>query len=87
MNTTFKYQNQIITTPNLEKKLKKMKLTLEDIEIISEEKKEEKEDTNWRTLYYFKNPKTGNIITSIYPNLDDLEEFINVNDYVKIENS
>lgn len=34
MNTTFKYKNQIITTPNLEKKLKRMKLTLLDIEII-----------------------------------------------------
>lgn len=81
MNTTFKYQNQIITTPNLEKKLKKMKLTLEDIEIISEKKEEEKEDTNWRTLYYFKT-KTGETITSIYPNLDNLKEFVNVNDYV-----
>lgn len=34
MDTTFKYKNQIITTPNLEKKLKRMKLTLSDIEII-----------------------------------------------------
>lgn len=77
----FKYNNKFYSTPNLEKKLKKMKLTLEDIEIISEEK-EEKEDTNWRTLYYFKNPKTGEIITSIYPNLDNLKEIVNVNDYV-----
>ncbi len=34
METTFKYQGKIITTPNLEKKLKRMKLSLEDIEII-----------------------------------------------------
>ena len=32
--TTFKYQDKIITTPNLEKKLKRMKLQLSDIEII-----------------------------------------------------
>lgn len=34
MDITFKYNGKIITTPNLEKKLKKMKLQLSDIEII-----------------------------------------------------
>ena len=34
MEITFKYNEKIITTPNLEKKLKRMKLSLEDIEII-----------------------------------------------------
>lgn len=34
MKTTFKYQEKIITTPNLEKKLKRMKLSINDIEII-----------------------------------------------------
>lgn len=34
MEVTFKYNNKIITTPNLEKKLKRMKLQLSDIEII-----------------------------------------------------
>lgn len=34
MDITFKYQDKIITTPNLEKKLKRMKLQLSDIEII-----------------------------------------------------
>lgn len=34
MDTTFIYQGKIITTPNLEKKLKRMKLQLSDIEII-----------------------------------------------------
>ena len=34
MEITFKYQGKIITTPNLEKKLKRMKLSLNDIEII-----------------------------------------------------
>ena len=40
MDITFKYNGKIITTPNLEKKLKRMKLQLSDIEII-EIKKEE----------------------------------------------
>lgn len=34
METTFKYQGKIITTPNLEKKLKRMKISIDDIEII-----------------------------------------------------
>ena len=34
MDITFKYNNKIITTPNLEKKLKRMKLSINDIEII-----------------------------------------------------
>lgn len=45
MDTTFKYNGKIITTPNLEKKLKRMKLQLSDIEIIETPivKKEEPE--------------------------------------------
>ena len=39
MKTTFKYQEKIITTPNLEKKLKQMKLQLSDIEIIENKEK------------------------------------------------
>jgi hypothetical protein len=34
MDITFKYNNKIITTPNLEKKLKRMKISIDDIEII-----------------------------------------------------
>lgn len=44
---TFKYQGKIITTPNLEKKLKRMKISINDIEIIEEplvQKKQEDED-------------------------------------------
>ena len=43
METTFKYKGKIITTPNLEKKLKRMKIQLSDIKIIETPKKEEKE--------------------------------------------
>ena len=39
MDITFKYNGKIITTPNLEKKLKKMKIQLSDIEIIENKEK------------------------------------------------
>ena len=42
MEVTFKYDGKIITTPNLEKKLKRMKLQLSDIEIIEKKKKKKK---------------------------------------------
>lgn len=41
---TFKYNGKIISTPNLEKKLKRMKISMEDIEIINN--LPEKEETN-----------------------------------------
>ena len=44
MEVTFKYNNKIITTPNLEKKLKRMKLQLSDIEIIETPIKEKPSD-------------------------------------------
>lgn len=34
MEITFKYNGTIISTPNLEKKLKRMKISINDIEII-----------------------------------------------------
>lgn len=34
MDITFKYKGKVITTPNLEKKLKRMKISIDDIEII-----------------------------------------------------
>lgn len=34
MEVTFKYNGKIISTPNLEKKLKRMKLSYNDIEIV-----------------------------------------------------
>lgn len=41
MEITFKYNNKIITTSNLEKKLKRMKISLKDIEIIENQVKKE----------------------------------------------
>ena len=46
METTFKYKGTIITTPNLEKKLKRMKLSIDDIEIIDNPIKKEKSSGN-----------------------------------------
>jgi hypothetical protein len=34
VDITFKYKGKVITTPNLEKKLKRMKISIDDIEII-----------------------------------------------------
>ena len=36
MEATFKYNGKIISTPNLEKKLKRMKISMDDIEIIDD---------------------------------------------------
>lgn len=38
METTFKYKGKIISTPNLEKKLKRMKISIYDIEIVNDKK-------------------------------------------------
>ena len=47
MDITFKYKDKIITTPNLEKKLKRMKISLEDIEIINSLEKKKEESSKW----------------------------------------
>lgn len=64
----FKYKNKLISTPNLEKKLKRMKLSINDVEII-EEKKIKKDleeiDTSIKK-YYFRNRINGYIQVSIY---------------------
>lgn len=41
---TFKYEGKIITTPNLEKKLKRMKISIDDIEIIEEPQVQKKQE-------------------------------------------
>lgn len=44
----FKYNGRIYNPSNLEKKLQKMKLTLQDIEILPEEVKIEEPEDNWK---------------------------------------
>lgn len=61
MDITFKYKDKIITTPNLEKKLKRMKISLEDIEIIDAPKEKSKPQSVWeferiKEWRYYKHP-------------------------------
>ena len=78
---TFKYNNKQYTTNNLENKVNKLGITKEDIEILGNRDLGEI-DTSIKK-YYFKNIKTGEIIVSVYPDLRNLENIINVNDYEK----
>ena len=79
----FKYNGRIYNPVNVEKKLKKMGITMDDIEIIPEEIKEVKYEDDTIT-YLFIDRVNGKQIVSIYDNLDDLKGLINVNDYEKV---
>lgn len=83
MSMTFKYNGKIWNPKNPEKKLKQLGITWDDVEIIENKTKEEKpvEMMNTR-LYYFRNPKTGYTISSIYPTLDNIKKDIkDLDDY------
>lgn len=67
MDVTFKYKNSVYTTPNLEKKLKKLRITKEDIIIISNSLVKEDVTPNGVVKYYYR-LKDGTTLTSIYPN-------------------
>ena len=79
----FKYNGRIYNPVNVEKKLKKMGITMDDIEIIPEEIKEVKYEDDTIT-YLFIDRINGKQIVSIYDNLDDLKDLINVNNYEKV---
>lgn len=79
----FMYNGRIYNPVNVEKKLKKMGITMDDIEIIPEEIKEVKYENDTIT-YLFIDKVNGKRIVSIYDNLDDLKDLINVNDYEKV---
>lgn len=69
MEIKFKYNGKIISTPNLEKKLKRMKISIDDIEIIKDDVKKEvvkEENNNNIKLYYFINKTNGYKHCSIY---------------------
>ena len=88
MEITFEYKGKIITTPNLEKKLKRMKLSLEDIKIIPTPLKKESKSEGWefegiKEWRYFQQPdgiiqcwlqNIGEDITDKYPQLKELHE-------------
>ena len=79
----FMYNGRIYNPVNVEKKLKKMGITMDDIEIIPEEVKkiEEVDDT---VTYLFIDKNNGKKIISIYDRLDNLKDIVNVNDYEKV---
>lgn len=79
----FMYNGRMYNPVNVEKKLKKMGITMDDIEIIPEEIKEVKYEDDTIT-YLFIDKVNGKRIVSIYDNLDDLKDLINVNDYEKV---
>ena len=79
----FMYNGRIYNPVNVEKKLKKMGITMDDIEIIPEEIKEVKYEDDTIT-HLFIDGVNGKRIVSIYDNLDDLKDLINVNDYEKV---
>ena len=64
----FIFNNKIYNPVNLEKKLKKLGITLKDIQIIEDNKIIDEIDTSIQK-YYFKNIITGETIISIYPSL------------------
>lgn len=63
----FLYNNKIYETPNLEKKLKRMKISINDIEILGDiEETKEIEELEEDKKFYFINRITGYRHCSIY---------------------
>ena len=81
---TFKYNNKQYTTNNLEKKLNKLGITKDDIEILGNRDLGEI-DTSIQK-YYFKNTITGETIISIYPSLEHLKNIVNIYEYKRQSN-
>ncbi len=79
---TFKYNDKQYTTNDLNKKLSRLGITENEIEILGN--RDLGEIDNSIKKYYFKG-KDGSIIVSIYDNLDHLKNVINVNDYEKCD--
>ena len=81
----FIFNNKIYNPVNLEKKLKKLGITLKDIQIIEDNKIIDEIDTSIQK-YYFKNTITGETITSIYPSLEHLKNIVNTYEYKRQSN-
>lgn len=81
----FKYNGKVWNPKNPEKKLKQLRITWDDVEIINEEPEEKvKEEINESVkLYKFKNKKDGSVIVSIYEDIG--LHNVNVNDYERIQ--
>lgn len=72
--TTFIHNGVTIETPNLEKKLKRMKITLDDITIIPNKVKEEPKEVlgDSITLHRFDSIINGDYIIGVSESLDHL---------------
>ena len=81
----FIFNNKIYNPVNLEKKLKKLGITLKDIQIIEDNKIIDEIDVSIKK-YYFKNTITGETITSIYPSLEHLKNIVNIYEYKRQSN-
>ena len=81
----FIFNNKIYNPVNLEKKLKKLGITLKDIQIIEDNKIIDEIDTSIQK-YYFKNTITGETIVSVYPSLEHLKNIVNIYEYKRQSN-
>ena len=81
----FIFNNKIYNPVNLEKKLKKLGITLKDIQIIEDNKIIDEIDTSIQK-YYFKNTITGETIVSNYPSLEHLKNIVNIYEYKRQSN-
>lgn len=84
MSVTFLYKGTKITTPNLDKKLKRMKITMDDITIVEEEvpKVIQEEPTAIITTYTYISPdKKYKIVTVSPDNIPDDYTFVEKKDY------
>ena len=70
---TFKYKDKIYTTADLDNKLGKLGIRLEDVEILKKQDCSIGEVSNSVTKHRFYNKKTGYTLVSIYDNLDHLQ--------------
>ena len=65
----FEYKGKVYDTSDLEKKLRKMGITKEDIKIKYKDEGDGGESSS-TTLYHFIHPETGYTVTSVYKELD-----------------
>ena len=79
---TFKYNNKQYTTNNLDSKLNKLGISKDNIEILG--------STNLGNIdtsikkYYFYNKDDKSTIVSIYDNLDNMKNYIDISKYERI---
>ena len=81
----FTFNNKIYNPVNLEKKIKKLGITLKDIQIIEDNKIIDEIDVSIKK-YYFKNTITEEKIVSIYPSLEHLKNIVNIYEYKRQSN-